>query len=302
MAIIPPRPKFPPLNALRAFEAAARLSGIAPAAEELCVTPAAVSQHIKTLEAWAGTSLFERRSQGVRLTAAGEALAPHFERAFDQLGLAVAKLRSHAPHPTFNIAALPGVAQLWLPDRLPVLRPALSPARLSVFAVETPPNLRRDIFDLSLFIRELPDDASHDDTVIVLEEDLIFPVCTPALAANLRTADDLSGHTLLHDSIWSDDWACWAEQTGTLISDTADGLHYSLYSIAIEEAKSGAGILMAHQCLVGRELRSGSLVRPLPGIARTGKALVMELRPDSKAVARAADILQSATGTSTRNG
>lgn len=295
MPITPPRPKFPPLNSLRAFEAAARLSGIAPAAEELCVTPAAVSQHIKTLEAWAGTPLFERRSQGVRLTAAGEALAPHFERAFDQLGLAVAKLRSRAPQPSFNIAALPGVAQLWLPDRLPVLRPALSPVRLSVFAVETPPNLRRDIFDLSLFIRELSDSDRSNDAIIILEEDLIFPVCTPGLAATLHEADDLSGHTLLHDAVWSDDWACWAQQTAITIPEAADGLHYSLYSIAIEEAKSGAGVLMAHQCLVERELRSGSLVRPLPGAAKTGKALVMELRPDSRAAVQAADILRSAT-------
>ena len=292
MPVTPPRPKFPPLNSLRAFEAAARLSGIAPAAEELCVTPAAVSQHIKTLEAWAGTPLFERRSQGVRLTAAGEALAPHFEKAFDQLGLAVAKLRSRAPHPTFNIAALPGVAQLWLPDRLPVLRPALTPVRLSVFAVETPPNLRRDIFDLSLFIREQPDDLSDHDTIIVLEEDLIFPVCTPALAASLHEEGDLSDHTLLHDAVWSDDWACWAQQTGSSIPDASDGLHYSLYSIAIEEAKSGAGVLMAHQCLVERELRNGSLVRPFPDSARTDKALVMELRPDSKVAARAAEILR----------
>ena len=69
MSVSPPRPKGPPLNALRAFEAAARLGGFANAADELCVTPGAVSQHIKALEDWIGADLFERRSQGVRLSA-----------------------------------------------------------------------------------------------------------------------------------------------------------------------------------------------------------------------------------------
>ena len=83
MSVSPPRPKGPPLNALRAFEAAARLGGFALAAEELSVTPGAVSQHIRALEDWAGVALFERRAQGVRLTPEGAALAPRFARAFD---------------------------------------------------------------------------------------------------------------------------------------------------------------------------------------------------------------------------
>lgn len=94
MAISPPRPKGPPLNALRAFEAAARLGGFAAAADELCVTSGAIAQHIKSLESWAGADLFERRSQGVRLTALGSAVAAQFSAAFDGLGEAVHSLRS----------------------------------------------------------------------------------------------------------------------------------------------------------------------------------------------------------------
>ena len=82
MAVSPLRPQGPPLNALRAFEAAARLGGFAAAAEELCVTPGAVAQHVKTLESWADALLFERRSQGVRLTAIGEHVLADFVSAF----------------------------------------------------------------------------------------------------------------------------------------------------------------------------------------------------------------------------
>ena len=85
MPVSPPHPKGPPLNALRAFEAAARLGGFKAAAEELCVTPGAISQHIKSLEEWAGATLFERRSQGVVLTALGMKLGKEFSQAFDSM-------------------------------------------------------------------------------------------------------------------------------------------------------------------------------------------------------------------------
>ena len=112
MPVSPPRPKGPPLNALRAFEAAIRLGGFAQAADELCVTPGAISQHIKALEDWAEAPLFERRSQGVVPTEFGLSLAEPFATAFDSIGQAVRHLRSGAQQETIHIAALPSVAQL----------------------------------------------------------------------------------------------------------------------------------------------------------------------------------------------
>ena len=106
----PVRPKGPPLNALRAFESAARLGGFAAAASELCVTPGAITQHIKTLEAWVGAPLFKRHSKGVVLTTLGESTFNEFVQAFDQLGSAVQNLRSRAAPDTVRIAALPSIA------------------------------------------------------------------------------------------------------------------------------------------------------------------------------------------------
>ena len=93
MAVKPPRPPSPPLTALRAFEAAARLGGFTRAADELCVTPGAVAQQVKQLEAWAGAPLFERRAHGVVLTEAGKVTLPALTEAFDQMGAALQVLR-----------------------------------------------------------------------------------------------------------------------------------------------------------------------------------------------------------------
>ncbi|MEQ8255053.1 MAG: LysR family transcriptional regulator [Roseovarius confluentis] len=283
MPVSPPRPKGPPLNSLRAFEAAARLGGFALAAEELCVTPGAVSQHIKTLEDWAGTPLFERRSHGVRLTKAGSSLLPKFTAAFDQLGHATRALRGVAPAKTVQIAALPSVAQLWLAPRLPSLRAVRPEARMSVTALETPPNLSRDMFDLSLFIA-VPGklEAQH-----VLARDEIFPVCAPALARKIRTPDDLAAQTLLVDAAWPEDWSLWATQAGVTLPGDFGSASFSLYAMALEEARAGAGVLMAHRVLVQTALDAGQLVCPFDIAVPTGKALVLTAAPGAEDLAAA---------------
>lgn len=288
MPVSPPRPKGPPLNALRAFEAAARLGGFALAAEELSVTPGAVSQHIKALEDWAGTPLFERRSQGVRLTIAGAALAPEFTDAFDRLGAAVRGLQGHGPERSVHIAALPSLAQLWLSPRLPELRRTFPGTRFSVTALERPPNLMREMFDWSLFI-EAPTGGTGEH---VLETDEVFPVCAPELAACLTKPADLLTHDLLTDESWSGDWALWAAAAGLPASPVPEGHRFSLYALALEEARSGAGILIGHGCLVRDALADGSLVAPFDLRVPTGRALV--LKSVEKATRMAAAFVTSA--------
>lgn len=290
MSVSPPRPKGPPLNALRAFEAAARLGGFALAAEELGVTPGAVSQHIRTLEDWLGAPLFHRRSQGVILTDLGAATAPALTGAFDALGGAVQQMRARSGQATVHVAALPGVAQLWLSPRLPAIRAALPGIGLSVSAVETPPNLSREPFDLSLFLRdpgELPDAE-------VLEEDAIFPVCAPDLAARLSAPEDLRDAPLLHDAFWSGDWPFWARGVLGSADGFDRGARYSLYAIALDEARHGAGVLMGHACLVRAALDRGELMAPFGSraVLPTGRALVLDMAgphaaPAARAVARA---------------
>ena len=272
MPVTPPRPKMPPLNALRAFEAAARLGGFSNAADELCVTAGAISQHIKTLEDWAGTDLFERRSQGVRLTNTGVDVINEFTVAFDNLGHAVRSLRGKSAERSINIAALPSVAQLWLSPRLPKIRDAISPATLSVTALESPPNLHREIFDISVFFG-IP---KGTDTEVLLAHDMIFPVCSPEIAKRLHEPQDLRRETLLHDTIWADDWALWTRHVSPNLQLPTNGPRFSLFSIAMEETKNGAGVLMGHETLVRSHLNSGELVAPFKHKTETGNSLTLE--------------------------
>ena len=282
MPVAPPRPKGPPLNALRAFEAAARLQSFVAAADELSVTAGAVSQHIKALEGWTGTPLFLRNAQGVVLSDAGRQLAPLFIEAFDTLGVATRALHEVRPTPEIHIATMPSVAQIWLPTRLAAIRQRLKGVKLSVTALEVPPNLRRELFDLSIFLRQ----PTGEDAEIVLAPDRVFPVCAPGLAGRLSEPSDIADLPLLLDRAWHDDWPRWARAAG-IDPDRHGGVsHYSLYSLALEEAKAGAGVLMGHDWLVAPAIAAGALVRPFDIDVTSAMALVLEratgraLRPD----------------------
>ena len=258
MPISPVRPKGPHLNALRAFEAAARLGSFTAAADELSVTPGAVTQHIKSLEAWAEAPLFHRNARGVVLTPLAEELLPGFTKAFDQLGLAVQALRTRAAPDRLRVAALPSIAQLWLPPRLQNLRLMHPEISVSVVAMESAPSLMREPFDMTLFY----DTAPLTTGQIEITRDRIFPVCAPDIAARLGSIVDLNSETLLHDAAWAGDWDLWltAQSDGAKVVRT--GTVHSLFSVALEEARHGGGVLIAHEALVQPLLDSGELVRP----------------------------------------
>ncbi|NBE09103.1 LysR family transcriptional regulator [Paragemmobacter ruber] len=255
MPVSPPRPKDLPLTALRAFEAAARLNGFAAAAQELGVTPGAVTAHIKQLEATLGAPLFTRTPRGVRLTTLGQQALPHFTQAFDALGQAVNDLRAAAAPRIVHIATLPAIAQLWLSPRLPALRAAAPDITVSITALEIPPNLKRSPYDLSLFYSDAAEGR--------LTQDTLFPVCAPSLAARLKTPQDIAHHPCLSDATWSDDWQLWA-QTLPDPPHIPQGPTFSLYALAVEECVNGAGLLIGHETLIANHLKDGRLIAPFP--------------------------------------
>lgn len=289
MPVSPPRPKGPHLNALRAFEAAARRRSFTGAAEELSVTPGAVTQHVKALEAWAGARLFTRSARGVAPTPLAEALLPRFSRAFDELGEAVQALRAGAAPNKVRLATLPAIAQLWLAPRLGALRRAAPAFSVSVIALESPPNLTREPFDLSLFFSARPA-GPHDLEIL---RDRIFPVCAPATAARLKRPADLSGETLLHDSAWSGDWAQWLAAHGGGAAVSGPGTAHSLFAVALEEARHGGGVLMAHEALVTPFLENGDLVKPFPQSLDLPRRLVARMTPAFAATGAAAALRQA---------
>lgn len=287
MSVAPPRPKSLPLTALRAFEAAARLGGFAAAAEELHVSPGAVSAHIKTIEVELGAALFERTARGVRLSPLGHRALPHFASAFDRLGDAVQMLRADAAPGVVHIAALPAIAQFWLSPRLPALRAAAPEIQISITALEHPPNLKRVPYDLCLFYG----DADGE----IVSTDALLPVCAPEIADRLQHPQDMAGLPCLTDTGWPDDWQTWIDGALPGTGFTPRGPLFSLYSLAVEETVNGAGILMGHQALIAPHLASGKLVAPFDMPVRLSASLRMwSLRPARKSspVSRVADWLR----------
>lgn len=297
MAVQPPSPRLPPFLALRAFEAAARHQSFARAAEELCVTPAAVAAQVKTLEQWLGAPLFERHSQGLSLRAQAATALPALAAAMDQLGQAAQTLRSEAGAARLHIAALPALAQLWLTPLLPALQRELPGLQLSLSALEAPPNFQREAYDLGLFYAPaLPKGCQR----LVLAEDALLPVCSPSLLGPRGRAPELAEQTLLHDIVWSQDWARWLKATGRGAIARTDGPRFSLYSMALQAALAGQGVLMGRQRLVAAALAEGSLVAPWRAVvplAETITLLMPAPRAGQDLTLRLVDALQRLGGT-----
>jgi LysR family transcriptional regulator, glycine cleavage system transcriptional activator len=261
MAVNPPRPPLPPLKALRVFEAAARLGGFAAAAQELNVTPGAVAQQVQKLEEWLGVELFRRTAQGVHVPEQGRRVALQIAQALDELAAAARALRQLGGPRPLHLAASPAVAQLWLRPRLARLKSTLGGAQISVTAIESPPDLEREMFDAAIFF--LSDgEVLHGATVTPIEEDILTPVCAPTVAARLATPDDLAGQTLLHDSMWRADWSRWLASVQGPIGLAEAGPVYSLYSMGVDAALASEGVLMGHLPLIRPLLDQGRLVAP----------------------------------------
>jgi DNA-binding transcriptional LysR family regulator len=245
---------------LRAFEAAARLGGFKAAAQELNVTPGAVTAHIKSLENHLGAALFERHPQGVRLTPLGARVATPLSGAFEHLAQAVGFMRAQAQPQSVHLATLPSIAQLWLLPRLPALRKLLPDITISVTALEQPTDLKRSPYDLNLFFREGPEG-------VVLCDDIIFPVCAPSLAKRVKRLSDLNDVPCATDAVWATDWADWLQHAKKVsrqpaLTVQARGPVFSLYALALDEALAGSAVLVAHACLVQPWLDNGQLLAP----------------------------------------
>ena len=263
---------------MRSFEAAARHESFVTAAEELGVTAGAVAQQVKSLEAWFGQELFVRHSHGVRLTEQARAALPELVAAFDSLGGAVRSLKELTRTNKIMIAALPAVAQLWLTPRLPRLYKAFPDVEISISALEELPNLNRELYDLALFLS----DVGEPDDGIELTVNTIQPVCSPALLSGgnpLNKIADLDNHILLHDAKWKDDWSRWLAVSAEILIDPMQGPSYSLYSLAVQAAIDGAGVLMGHEMLIRDALDDGRLVAPFQRPVPSGQSLKLFL-PD----------------------
>jgi LysR family glycine cleavage system transcriptional activator len=257
--------RLPPLNAVRAFEAAGRHASFLLAARELRVTAGAISHQVKQLEAFLGVRLFHRLQRGIVLTEAGTNYLAGSRDAFDRLATATEQLAIGSRTRTLRISALPAFAEKWLVPRLQQFQeqhPDID-VRLAADA-DIVDFVTRD-YDIGLRYT----DGRHPGLrVDLLLEEEIFPVCSPALlqgARPLRRPEDLSGQTLLYDVHWQDDWRLWLTAAGFADLRPRQESRFTLYSMALQAAIRGGGVLIGHSALITDDLAAGRLVAPFAG-------------------------------------
>ncbi|MBV8684897.1 MAG: transcriptional regulator GcvA [Caulobacteraceae bacterium] len=262
------RRRLPPLNALRAFESAARHLNFSRAAEELSVTPGAVSQQIQNLEDYVGAALFKRTPRGLLLTDSAQTALPALREAFDRLAEAASLLTAAVDGRRLTLTAPPSFAAKWLVPRLG--RFESSHPQVDVWLSADMELVDFAASDVDLAIRYGPGPYPGLEAIRLLNETVI-PVMSPDLAtANpVRAPADLARHVLLHDGSSNadescPDWQMWLAARGVRGVDATRGPRFNQSSLVIEAAVSGRGVALAKRTLAQDDLDAGRLVAPMP--------------------------------------
>jgi LysR family glycine cleavage system transcriptional activator len=265
-ATTPMARRLPPLNALRAFEAAARLGSFAAAAGELRVTASAVSQQVRRLERYLGTRLFKRLPHGLVLTEIGRAYLPELTTGFDRLAEATLRLRSGPAAGLLTVATLASFASGWLIPRLAKFRERHPRVDVYLKTGRELVDFRRE--DVDLAIRFGPGERSGLRSIRFLEEE-VFPVASPSLVPLARlplSVAELRGWPLLHDvdaqpnQHWMG-WHAWFERAGLDTAEALHGLQFTDSRVLLDAAVAGLGIALGRAPHVEVELARGRLVR-----------------------------------------
>ncbi len=255
--------RLPSLNALKAFEAAARHESFTKAADELSVTQGAVSHQVKGLELELGLRLFNRERQRLVITEAGRSYLEVVRDAFDRLAVGTNRLLQRQKAGTLTVTTSPNFASKWLVHRLGRFVEAHPDIDLRVSASRQHVDFARE--DLDIAIRH-GDGQWPGLSVARLCTEELFPVCSPKFMRGrgaLRVPADVRRHTLLHVGDRRN-WSKWLEAADVATADIDRGPIFSEWSMAIDAAVDGQGIAVARTALAAWDLCAGRLVRPFP--------------------------------------
>jgi LysR family glycine cleavage system transcriptional activator len=253
--------QLPPLNALKAFEAAARHESFTRAAEELCVTQGAVSHQVKALEAELGLKLFNREHQRLLITEGGRAYLAVVRDAFDRIADGTQRLLQRQSGGALTVSTSPNFAAKWLVHRLGRFAEAHPEIDLRVSASPHHVDFARE--DIDLAVRHGDGTASGLHVTRLCMEEL-FPACSPKLLdgrKGLRSPSDLGRFRLLHVNDHQG-WSQWLDFAGVSGVDLAHGPILNQASMAIDAAVDGQGVVLARTALAAWDLIGGRLVRP----------------------------------------
>lgn len=261
---------LPSLNALTALEATVRHGSIAHAAAELHVTAATISQHVRGLEAQLGVTLFVRAARGITPTAAALGLLPTLTDALDRIDDAAQRLREGSARGRLVVSALPSFAAGWLVPRLAALQRALPGVELVLRADRRLIDFDREEVDVAIRYQRAPPPTLAARRLF---GELVFPVCSPALAygsGTLASLGDVAAHPLLHDldadphQPWLS-WRRWLNGAG-VPRDARRDLHFDDSLIILAAAVAGRGVALGREPLVADQLARGLLCRPLADV------------------------------------
>jgi len=257
-----------PLNALRAFEAAARHLSFKKAADELAVTPAAVSQQIRSLEEYLGIQLFRRTSRNLVMTERAQQSLDALRDGFDRIEEACAVLQAPVDDNVLRISVSPSFAAKWLVPRLERYYEENAEMVVKISATNELTDFAHEDVDLAI---RYGSGNYPGLTVEELMREEVFPVCAPSLVDGSEEAisapEDLKRVTLIHDDSSLDDescptWSMWLKAAGVKVEEGQRALHFNQTALAIEAAVAGRGVVLAKRTLAETDLKAVRLVRP----------------------------------------
>ena len=249
-----------PISAIRAFEAAARTGSFRDAANELHLTPSAISHAIRKLESTMSTTLFERGTRSVRLTPAGENLMRHAGAAFDNLRRGIEEVAGRGPQ-LLRVHSAPSFAAQWLAPRLGRFIAAEPKLEVRLAASAEYARFSNDDFDLDIVYGQPRGEGLE---IVPLGEETITPLCTPEIAKRIRKPKDLFNQVLIRSEVKQVQWHQWFAANG-LEPPAIHGMRFDRSFLAIAMASSGLGVTLESTLLAEGEIKAGRLIAPLAG-------------------------------------
>lgn len=253
--------RLPPLNALKAFESAARHLSFTKAADELFVTQAAVSHQIKSLEGYLSTKLFHRKNRSLLLTEEGQAYFQDLRDIFSQMQEATDRLLSMGAKGAITIATPPSFASQWLVPKIYKFSAAHSDIDVRIKAVDLDDGFLDDSVDIAVYYGTGTWQGLH---ITKLLPEYLTPMCAPSLLARakpLQSLSDLSQHTLLHDNTRSA-WKDWLKAFSVKGVNVNQGPIFSHTNLVLQAAATGQGIALSDTVLAKPDIDSGRIICP----------------------------------------
>lgn len=250
---------LPPLTWLRAFEVSARLLSFTAAAQELHLTQAAVSKHVKSLELRLQHPLFLRHPRSLELTKWGEAYLPKVQDALERLATGTREVFGRPQGDLLTIRCAVSFAVAWLAPRLPRFLARHPSLRLRILSSVWADPFDAEAFDLDI---QYGTGAFAEAKCHRLTRETITPLCTPGIARSLRGPEDLADQCLLHVQGYQEGWGTWLAAAGASRVDPGQGIQTDTSLTAYALALAGAGVALGRKSLEGPYRADGRLVAP----------------------------------------